>query len=210
MDCIFGAPSITPEELFGQLKALAKQLKADATFKERTTAINELLHKLGKERGCELYYKNLPDHSEFLLDFVWREKANGKQRTALGLESEWGNPQHHLSGNFDKIAAEVEADFSKLLSYKAPLKAMVYTSEANAELQGKVQQRVGALIAEFNQHVAGEVYLLIDFRPGGRCSGCKYTINKSGPQDAPVEVNAVVEDWLDNTGRTSPGSGHKG
>ncbi len=80
-----------------------------------------MLHKLGKERGHQLYYKNLPEHSEFLLDFVWWGKVNGEEGSVLGLESEWGNPQHHSSGNFDKIAAEVEADFSKLLSYKAPV-----------------------------------------------------------------------------------------
>jgi hypothetical protein len=38
VDCIFGALPITPEEIFKQLHALAKQLKADAGPTERTEA----------------------------------------------------------------------------------------------------------------------------------------------------------------------------
>jgi len=181
--CIFGALPITPDEILKQLQALAKQLKVDASPTERTEAVNGLLHKLGKERGHELYYKGQP---EFLLDFVWWEKVNGKEGSALGMESEWGSP------------AEVEADFSKLLSYKAPLKVMVYGSGGNAELQGEVQQRVRDLIAKFSQHVAGEVYLLIDFRPGDGCHGRKCILGKSGLQ---LDLDAAVDAALDDSSK---------
>lgn len=86
-----------------------------------------------------LSWTRLPDYAEFPLDFVWLEKAIGKERSVLAVEAEWGSPVHHQNEDLDKIAVEVEAEFSKLLCYKTPLKVMVYTSEGNAEPQGKVQ-----------------------------------------------------------------------
>ena len=43
--------------------------------------------------------------------------------------------------------------------------------------------------------------LWIDFRTGDGCYGCKYMVPETGPQDTPVDVDAVVEDALVKTSK---------
>lgn len=88
---IFGALPITPEEIVKQVQALAKQLRPGTSFRERTSAISGLLHKLGEEREHKLCYKKLPGFPEFLLDCSWVGEANGSHEYSRALPQSCGS-----------------------------------------------------------------------------------------------------------------------
>src|SRR5205823_5346422 len=80
----------------------------------------------------------------------WDDKAH---QTVLACESEWGNPD------------EVEYDFEKLLSFKSPLKLLIY-GDCDAEQWKETHKRIKGVTTKFSQHVKGEVYVIVEFSFG--------------------------------------------
>jgi hypothetical protein len=70
------------------------------------------------------------------------------------VESEWAR------------IADVEDDFSKLLSIKAPLKILL--SDSGPDRSAKLIERINGCARTFEQHLPGDIYYLIDYHAGRR------------------------------------------
>jgi hypothetical protein len=113
---------------------------------------------------------------EYLVDYTWTEKDNGK-RVLLASESEWG------SVRYGRIHwAPVEHDFEKLLAIKAPFKVLIFSSiskpdgamqETNFSFE-YAQQRLKASLENYGHHLPGEVYIFIDFPQTHKSGSGKY------------------------------------
>jgi hypothetical protein len=92
---------------------------------------------------------------EFLLDAVVWNRKDG-EGVILAVESEW--TQH---------VTDIEEDFWKLLVVKSPIKLMIFatTPRATKHSQDAVWQRLNECLRKYKDHVAGEIYVFIDFAP---------------------------------------------
>jgi hypothetical protein len=104
---------------------------------------------------------------EFLVDYTWEEKRDGK-RILLASESEWATDR------FGKVHwCFVEEDFEKLLSVKAIFKVLIFSSDyskpgcegdRNGDFSiGFAKKRIADSLKNYGHHMAGEVYVFIDF-----------------------------------------------
>jgi len=93
------------------------------------------------------FYGTRPGCREWLLDTVWYVENKGG---LVAVESELG---YHVEG--------IKFDFSKLLSFKAPLKIMIV--DTGRREPAKLLQAIEEYARSFRQHQPGEVYYLIDF-----------------------------------------------
>jgi len=154
-------------DLIAQAKKKASTLQASEGLPEFTAwtrAVKQVLRSMGDPLGYESLFTH-PETgvSEFMLDFVWWRKANDTRGSGavLGCESEWGNTRHE-AGNVFRVAD----DFDKLLSFKAPLKLMIFdsygTKAKDQGLREKVVAELNRRLRDFGGHSRGEVYLLID------------------------------------------------
>jgi hypothetical protein len=76
------------------------------------------------------------------------------------LESEWGNPRN-LKGR----AAQIESDFEKLLSFKAPIKLLTFETSDTA-MRKEIHDAITRKASNFRQHVKGECYIFAEFSQG--------------------------------------------
>jgi hypothetical protein len=114
------------------------------------------------------------------LDFVSWESRNGIERALIGVESEWGNPWHFKNAkNYHSIIESIETDFWKLLSFKAPLKVLVYTT-ATPEMRETLHKRLKEVIQSFTQHVAGETYAFYEFISLNKAYAYEYLVPNDG------------------------------
>jgi len=114
--------------------------------------------------------------AEFLVDFSWAEKEF-PQRILLVGESEWGADRFGK-----KHWYRVEEDFEKLLAVKSPFKVLIFSSNLKVGdsesavdrdfSAGFAKKRLKASLEGYGHHLAGEVYIFIDFPETG---------NKNGP-----------------------------
>ena len=112
---------------------------------------------------------------EFLVDFSWAE-IKFPQRILLAGESEWGTDKFG-----EKRWDRVEEDFEKLLSIKAPFKVLIFPSNWNIGDSesardrdfsiGFAKQKLKGSLEGYGHHLAGEVYIFIDFPEGGDKNG---------------------------------------
>jgi len=165
--------------LLVRVPAEASELNVDGRTEGKawTTAVKHVLHQLGTERGYEsIYTQRELGVREFLLDFVWWDKKKGVG--VLACESEFGNTRFE-SGN----PLLVGEDFDKLLSFKAPLKLMIFDSYTNAKAptptRNDILTEVHRYVTEYGYHIAGEVYVLIDFCTDPKIWIC--TVKSEGP-----------------------------
>jgi hypothetical protein len=154
---------------------LAPPKGLDDLNKEWTKSVRRRL-KVICTSGC---YMCPPDPNsskgEFLLDFSWGEKKF-PQRILLAGESEWGSDRFG-----EKHWYRVEEDFEKLLSVKAPFKVLIFSSNCNIEDSesavdrdfsiGFAKQKLKASLEGYGHHLAGEVYIFIDFPETGDKNG---------------------------------------
>lgn len=153
---LLGPTPVTVSEI---LTAVVANFLSGAPKSAQTSSIKHALEKLGKSLGFTVFStdrKHQHDNHEWLLDLSWWEPGRG---TVLACECEWGN------------AGEIVHDFEKLLAIKAPLKLMIFCSRrAGAEREDvllrtdidAILQAVGTALLDFNQHVAGETYVLLE------------------------------------------------
>jgi hypothetical protein len=154
----------------------APQRSLDDSNKEWTRSIRRRLNAMCPN-DCYMCPPD-PDSSkgEYLVDFVWGEKNLG-QRVLLAGESEWATDRYGKETRWSLV----EEDFEKLLSVKAPFKVLVFSSDLNiAESLGALdgdfsigfaKTRLKASLKGYGHHLAGEVYVFIDFPATGDPAG---------------------------------------
>ena len=99
-----------------------------------------------------------PSVREFLLDFVWWESDGVSGRAVMGVECEWAAWCHN---NRDRVN-EVAYDFEKLLSFKAPLKLLIFEC-FDQDGRKLLHATVCDYLSRFSQHVKGECYIFVEF-----------------------------------------------
>ncbi len=128
-----------------------------------TAALKLILKEDGNKQDCESLYRLNGDDSssEFLLDFVWWKRFGTSEGALLACESEFGNPR----GRSNDVEA-IGSDFWKLLTFKAPLKMMVFdviSSDGDREL--KILSLLTTFMRSYIAHVEGGLYLFVDASP---------------------------------------------
>jgi len=143
-----------PIDPLNLLKVLVSEIPARAKIDKRadwTEATKQVLCELGAENGFKVHASTHLGNerlSEWLLDVVWYS-SEPKGGIELAVESELGTKN------------DVLEDFEKLMCVKAPLKLLMFEqgiSDVVHDLEG--------YLAESEQHIEGETYLLIDFAYG--------------------------------------------
>jgi hypothetical protein len=104
---------------------------------------------------------------EFLADVTWAEIAKEK-RLLLSCEIEWGTGWH-ANTNWSLVAEH----FEKLFPVKAPFKVFIFSSDEPLDrTKGTVEgdflielarEKLEASLGNYGHHLAGEVYIFIDF-----------------------------------------------
>jgi hypothetical protein len=153
---LFGHAPIEPAEL---LQIITSQVPARArsgSDPDWTKAAKEVLCELGKERGFRIYasiHLGAEKHQEWLLDVVWY--SSGSSGIRLAVESEWGKEEHVLD------------DFEKIMCTKSPVKLMLFSSGETLHAEQRLVKKLREYLADFDQNVKDEIYLLVDFTGGG-------------------------------------------
>ncbi len=156
----------------------APPMSVDEKNKEWTKSVRRCLRAICTNE-CYMCPPD-PDRSkgEFLVDFSWAETEFPRRILLVG-ESEWG------ADKFGKKRWDrVEEDFEKLLAVKAPIKVLIFSSNLNIGDSesardrdfsiGFAKQKMKTSLEGYGHHLAGEVYIFIDFPEGG---------GKNGPGD---------------------------
>jgi hypothetical protein len=139
--------------------------KRRGEYTQWTLAVKIWLAEEARKLGLRML-SNHDGDSEFMLDAVWWKNAPG-ERAILACECEWGNLRDVESNHL-----RVAEDFDKLLSFKAPLKLMIFDSYNDERLQGRVISELDRYLQGFGDHRAGEIYLAVDLsrqRKAWRC-----------------------------------------
>jgi hypothetical protein len=106
--------------------------------------------------GRAVSTKSEKQEREFILDFVGLEEKNGAafSRAILSVECEWWKGREELLRNF-----------RKLLVFKAPLKMLIYSclDGCSGEERAVERDQLRGCLKNFEQHLTGESYLLIEF-----------------------------------------------
>jgi len=170
-----------------------------------TTAVKETLGELVQKYGApharsifsgsgwtvmqpanEIRPPESPVHTtrEFLLDFVWwqGEETGVGGRAIMGAECEWAS----LPKDKELRANEVLYDFEKLLSFKAPLKLLIFECR-DSEGREHLHKRLCVYLEAFRQHVKGECYLFVEFS-SWQCYAHIYEVKQDG-----TAVNVKLE-----------------
>jgi hypothetical protein len=122
------------------------QIALDFYRKNQPWLLSELLPPITADVLPEKWKKD-----SFLLDFVvWRRDLNGHEGAWLACESEW-----------DLGSKAIIKDFEKLLSFKAPLKLMIYDIKNRDPAASR--EAIKASIARFRWHSVEETYLFLEF-----------------------------------------------
>jgi len=129
--------------------------KRRGEYTQWTLAVKMWLAQEAQTRGLRML-SNHDGDSEFLLDAVWWKNAPG-ERALLACECEWGNLRDVQSNHL-----RVAEDFDKLLSFKAPLKLMIFDSYNEEALQARIISELDRYLQAFGDHRAGEIYVALD------------------------------------------------
>jgi hypothetical protein len=152
---VFRKPPIDPIIVANKIISFIRKLPDDGRG-IRTTAVQKGLRKLANKD----YFVYPGDDRQWLLDLIWLHKKTGAIH--LAAESEWGN------------LGEVLYDFQKLLCVKSPLKIMIYW--AKQSLVGEFEK----CMQEFDQHLEGENYVLVEFAPVPPDHAYSYAVKNDG------------------------------
>ncbi len=181
---IFGDTPLRPQELVEVLELevaeVAKTIGARLLSRDKdsntvwTLALKTVLMSLAERHSCLCFCSSREHHkSEFMLDFVWWEHTPDFDRAVLGRESEWGNPRFT-----ERRHEEVAADFEKLLSFKAPMKLLVFEAKSET-MRENIHAEIRKYGTRFAQHVKGESYIFVEFS-GGTCKSHSYEVKADG------------------------------
>lgn len=173
-----------------------------------TSAVKASLGRLGKRHGYASFLNDDRRKSgSYLWDVAWcvedrvrpstpprgagieglRFPVRPYRRLALSAQVEWGRPgQRPGTQVFRQNLEEVFRDFYKLLDAKSQYKVMVYTSWSYPQQGGATGlfvQGFERLLADYENHTAGEKYLFIEFHDTGRTIyGYQCAVPRRGPR----------------------------
>jgi hypothetical protein len=150
---MFRNPPIEPIIVANKIISSIRKLPADGKV-IRTAEVKTVLDELADKKDYFVYPSG--DGSAWMLDLVWFLRDH--TAIHLAVESEWGTK------------GEVLFDFQKLMCVKSPLKIMVYF--AKRSFVGEFEK----YMQEFDQHLEGENYLLIEFAPDPPDQAYLYTV----------------------------------
>lgn len=129
---------------------------ARGEFTRWTLAVKGWLSRKGEQFGLASIYTDGQGTSEFMLDFVWWKNGPGGG-AVLACEMEWGNTRDPR-----RNPGRVAEDFAKLLSFKAPLKLMIFSSYDDTNIQTQTITELNRYLSEFDDHRVGEKYVVLD------------------------------------------------
>lgn len=186
---IFGEQPISPNELVERLNCRATEIAEERDPQHNNTAwtyaIKHALAEMARERGFKQLFSHSEEKlSEFMLDAVWFSDKSGNA-AVLGVESEWGNPRVRDCQQRANCVAE---DFEKLLQFKAPMKLMIFQAD-NVEMRKAIHKILLDYLQAFRQHVAGEIYVFIEFS-AGHCFRYTCEIQRDG-QDTSLTLKPM-------------------
>lgn len=173
---IFGQLPEDLDKIVKEIKTEVRQLVKDGR-PDWTKQIKEALRKHGNAKGYYVYPDPKKGNREWMLDLIWLDKKTGAIR--LAVESEMGNED------------EVLNDFQKLLCIKAPLKIMIYYVYKKPFVE-----KFADCFRDFDQHVNGEHYLLIEFAPGPTDRTHLYQVRGDGRLAKVILISATDADFL--------------
>jgi hypothetical protein len=118
-----------------------------------TRAVLTKLREMGQSRGMHVCCGyGPPDKGGWLLDLVWMVKE--RREIVLAVESEWGD------------SSEVEYDFNKLMSIKAPKKLLLFNTQDQKHAD-EVLKLIEESMTAYPYHLAGEEYMALEVRQVG-------------------------------------------
>lgn len=146
-----------------QLQTLEEYARSEQTA--WTDALKLVLKEDGNALGCESLYRLKGDDSssEFLLDFVWWKRFGTSEGALLACESEFGNPR----GRSNDVEA-IGFDFWKLMTFKAPVKMMVFDVISGGDREREILRLLTAFMRSYIAHIEGELYLFVDTSPASK------------------------------------------
>ncbi len=163
---IFGKPPIDPATLASEIvSGLRREKSLDG--RRWNTKVKDVVRGLADRKRC-LVHPNPEEKdcgSEWLLDVVWFAREGGSIHLAVEVEL--------------RRKGDVLCDFQKLLCIKAPLKVMVYRDRDG---KGSLVRSIEEYMEEFDQHVKGEHYLLVEMAPIPPDRACLYKVRQDGRQ----------------------------
>ena|SRR6185312_4773369 len=173
---IFGSYPIEAPQLVKRLNEHATRIvKPHEGTEAWTIAIKRALQEIAVECRCKcLCTDKSMKQSEFMLDAVWWQEDQTGAAAVLAAECEWASWERKA----ERRANVVGHDFEKLLQFKAPMKLMIF--EPNTlETRIAIHRRFEEYLRRFRQHVAGELYVFVDFSYGS-CFSYVCEINRDG------------------------------
>jgi hypothetical protein len=163
---IFGKPPIDPATLASEIvSGLRREESLDG--RRWNTKVKEVV----RARVDRKRYLVHPDPEkkecgrEWLNDVVWFARAESSIHLAVEVEL--------------RRKGDVLCDLQKLLCIKAPLKVMVYRDRDG---KGSIVRSIEAYMEEFDQHVRGEHYLLVEMAPSPPDRAYLYKVRQDGRQ----------------------------
>lgn len=171
-EMIFGERPIEPKELVEDL--VFGVVNRTAPREVRTSAIKSALGEIASVRN----FYSAPDpkksQHEYLLDFLWFENSRSNN-IVLGVESE-----------LSKRKEDVWEDFDKLMHIKAPMKLMIWKSINHEKQAPEVLEGLRtSYLKNFNQHVKGELYVVLEFSSSKAAYWYLYEVPNDGEVVAP-------------------------
>jgi hypothetical protein len=161
---IFGKPPIDPATLAGEIVSVLRRKKSyDARRWNKT--VRDAVRGLGDRKRYLVHADPEEKLGEWLLDLVWFTREEGTIHLAVEVELQ--------------RKSDVLSDFQKLLCVKAPLKVMVCRDRDG---KGLLVRRIEEYMKEFDQHVKGEHYLLVEMAPSPPDCAYLYKVRKDGRQ----------------------------
>lgn len=175
---------------------------------EWTNAVKNSLSRLGRRNGFTPFLNDDRRKSgAYLWDVAWcvedrvrpRKPPAGAgitglrfprrpyRRLVLTGQVEWGKPgQRARTQVYRQNMEEVFRDFYKLMDAKSQFKVMVYTSWRYPRQGGPTGEFLRGfehILADYNNHIAGETYLFIEFHDSGRTIyGYQCRVPRRGPR----------------------------
>ncbi len=141
------------------IRAIISDFLVHAPKSAQTSSVKHALDKLGQSLNYNVSVtdsERARTERDWLLDVVWWEPGRG---VVLAANCHWGN------------AGQIAHGFQRLMAVKAPLKLMMFASRhAGAEREDvplrtdidAILQALSAYLLDFNQHIAGETYVLLE------------------------------------------------
>jgi len=161
---IFGKPPIDPATLASEIISGLRRKKGYDARRWNKTVRDGLRGRADRKRYL-VHADPEEKFGEWFLDLVWFTREEGTIHLAVEVELQ--------------RKGDVLFDFQKLLCVKAPLKVMVYRDRDG---KGSLVRRFEEYMEEFDQHVKGEHYLLVEMAPSPPDRAYLYKVRQDGRQ----------------------------